>query len=191
MAELGEPGAGRRTGDAPRRPGRHVAVTGASGGIGTALVREFARAGHAVTLVGRCRPRLEGIAREVQGPTHIAVVDLAAVAHATDWIPEAEAALGPIDVLINNAGSVLVGPFVERGTDEIQAVLALDLRVPLTLMRAVLPGMRARRHGVIVNIASTGALAPNPGMVPCCAAKAGLAAASESLESSSKAPGSP
>jgi short-subunit dehydrogenase len=159
----------------------HVVITGASGGIGRALAWEFARGGCAVTLVGRRRAMLEEVARGADGPVHIACADLSDLQSASTWIHQAEAALGPIDVLINNAGSVLAGSFTRFDPNEMLALIQLDLVVPLALMRAVLPDMLARRSGVLVNIASTGALAPAPGMVAYCAAKSGLAAASESL----------
>lgn len=159
----------------------HVAITGAAGGIGAALARELASAGHAITLVGRHGDALARVAASLGVPTHVAVVDLARVDESTQWIAGAEAALGPIDVLVNNAGTTIVDRFEDVRPSEVQRLFAVDLLAPLLLTRAVLPSMRARGHGTIVHIASTGALAPNPGMVHYCAAKAGLAAASEAL----------
>jgi len=159
----------------------HVALTGACGGIGRALSRELAQAGYALTLVGRQRTALERLASELGTVVHVAEMDLLDRGHLADWIPASEAALGAIDVLINGAGAVAAGPFTEIPAGVAWSVAQVDLLAPLALMAAVLPGMLARRSGTLVNIASTGALAPNPGMVHYCAAKAGLAAASESL----------
>lgn len=164
-----------------RLRGLHVAVTGASSGIGAAIAREVASAGAAVTVIARRRPELEALIGELSGRAFAIEWDLADVDRASGWIALAEERMGPIDVLVNNAGRVVVGPTAAIAPDDIRGVVALDLIVPLLLTRAVLPGMLARGRGTIVNMASTGALAPNPGMSHYCAAKAGLAAASESL----------
>ncbi|MCA9720296.1 MAG: SDR family NAD(P)-dependent oxidoreductase, partial [Myxococcales bacterium] len=86
----------------------HVAVTGASTGIGEAIARELASAGASVTLVARRRARLEQLAGELPR-AHVVTRDLADLTQAADWIDEAERALGPIDVLINNAGVQIIG----------------------------------------------------------------------------------
>lgn len=165
----------------PRRGRGHVALTGACGGIGQALARELASAGYCLTLIGRNRDALDRLAGELRARTHVAEVDLINKRQVRDWIPSSERALGPIDVLINNAGAMVAGPFTEVVPTAADGVLQVDLLAPLALLAAVLPGMIAHRTGVLINVASTGALAPNPGMVHYCAAKAGLAAASESL----------
>ena len=159
----------------------HAVVTGASSGIGAALVCELVKLGVDVTLLARRRKLLDAVAQEAGGRTNVIEWDLSDVEHAAAWIEAAEGRFGPIDVLVNNAGRVIAGPTAQVPLAEIRAVLELDLLVPLALIGAVLPGMRERGHGTIINIASTGALGPNPGMVHYCAAKAGLAAASEAL----------
>lgn len=160
---------------------QHAVITGASSGIGEAVVRELARAGWRVTLVARRRERLESIADEL-GPSAMALgADLCAINDLEAWFDAIERQAGPVDLLVNNAGTVAVGRFIDIDPGEARRVLDLDLAIPLSMCRAVLPRMLARRSGTVVNIASTGALAPNPGMVDYCAAKAGLAAASEAL----------
>src|SRR3954467_2698191 len=89
----------------------HVAITGASSGIGEGLVRAYLNRGAKVTLVARRRELLEKIAKGHDGTTHLACVDLSDPSKATAWIDEAEQALGPIDVLVNNAGQQIVAPF--------------------------------------------------------------------------------
>lgn len=158
----------------------HVAITGASSGIGAALVREFVRSGASVTMVARRRDLMETLAAEVGGRTRIVAADLSH-ASALGWIAPAEAELGPIDVLINNAGVQIIEPTAEVDPAAARALIELDLIVPLALAGAVLPAMLARRAGTIVNISSLAALAPPPGMTHYNAAKSGLAAASESL----------
>ena len=159
----------------------HVVITGASSGIGAALARELARHDHSLTLVAR----REGLLRDLSGTlgvrTHVVAKDLADVETATDWLGAAEDALGPIDVLINNAGVQIVGRTTGVDPSEGERLLRVDLFAPLRLTHAVLPKMLARRSGVIVDVSSMAALAPTPGMFHYNAAKAALAAASESL----------
>jgi short-subunit dehydrogenase len=159
----------------------HVAITGASAGIGESLGRAWAARGASITLVARREERLRQIAGELGGKTFVCAADLGAPERATEWIAPAEAALGPIDVLVNNAGVQHIEPAEEAVPDEGEAMLRLDLFTPLRLTRAVLPGMLARRSGTIVDIASMAALGPLPGMFYYNAAKGGLANASEGL----------
>lgn len=159
----------------------HVVVTGASAGIGRGLARGFAAIGADLTLVARSEDKLQSLASEVSTRTHVVPRDLSDAATATDWLPGAEAALGPVDVLINNAGVQIIGPTAETDIEAAERLLVLDLHVPLRLTRAVLPSMLERRAGTIVDIASMAALAPTPGMTWYNAAKAGLAGASEAM----------
>ena len=157
----------------------HVLITGATGGLGRALARELIGPADRVTLVGRRRSALDELKRGLGVNAQIVEADL--VVDPVGWLPHAVSAFGPIDVLVNNAGSVLSGGFSGVSESDARAIIALDLLAPLLLVRAVLPEMVERSAGTIINVTSTGALAPNPGMVHYCAAKAGLAAASESL----------
>jgi short-subunit dehydrogenase len=159
----------------------HVAITGASSGIGAALAHEFDKPGSAVTLVARRQALLEALAASLAVKAHVAVADLSDTAHCTDWIAGAEAALGPIDILINNAGSTMVQRFVDVDADEAERMLRLDLINPMRISRAVLPAMTARRSGTIVDVCSVAAFAALLGTTYYAAAKAGLAAASEVL----------
>jgi short-subunit dehydrogenase len=159
----------------------HVAVTGASAGIGEALVRAYARRGARVTLVARRKERLEEIAREVGGKTFVAPADLADVEHAVDWIAPAEEALGPIDVLVNNAGVQIIEPAELTVPARAEELLRLNVHTPMRLTCALLPKMLARKSGTIVDIASMAALTPMPGMFYYNAAKGALANASEGL----------
>jgi short-subunit dehydrogenase len=159
----------------------HVVITGASSGIGAALAREFDQPGNALTLVARRRALLDELANGLDATTHVVTADLSDTARCGEWIAGAEAALGPIDVLINNAGSTVVRRFVEVDLDEAERMLRLDLINPLRLTRAVLPGMLARRRGTVVEVCSVAAFAALLGTTYYAAAKAGLAAASEVL----------
>jgi short-subunit dehydrogenase len=159
----------------------HVAITGASAGIGEALVRAWVAKGASVTLVARRKDKLDQIAKEVSGKTFVQAVDLSLPDRATDWIAPAEAALGPIDVLVNNAGVQTIEATQLASVEDGEAMLRLNVFTPMRLTRAVLPGMLARRSGAIVDIASMAALGPMPGMYYYNAAKGGLGNASEGL----------
>jgi short-subunit dehydrogenase len=159
----------------------HVVITGASSGIGEALAREYLARGASVTLVARRASLLHAIAESAPGRTHVVARDLSEVEHANDFIEGAEAALGPIDVLINNAGASMVHRTVDTDWSQAETLLRLNLLTPFKLTVTLMPRMLARGSGCIVDVASTSALAPAPGFFFYNASKAGLAAASESL----------
>ena len=160
----------------------HVVVTGASSGIGEAIARRFAAAGASgLTLVARRREHLERLAGELELPCRVEARDLAEPTDHAAWLAEAEAELGPVAVLVNNAGIQVLGATAAIDVDRGEHSLRVNLFAPLRLTRAVLPGMLARGRGTIVDVASMAALAPTPGMTYYNASKAGLAAASEAL----------
>ena len=160
----------------------HIAITGASSGIGAALARELARVpGVRLTLVARRKPLLDQLAAELGVPVRVVQHDLSDPARAADWIAAAEDAHGPIEILVNNAGAQVLGPTATTDVEQAEETVRLDLLSPLRLTRALLPAMLARRAGMIVDISSLAALAPTPGMTWYNAAKGGLAAASEAL----------
>jgi short-subunit dehydrogenase len=158
----------------------HVAITGASSGIGAAVARAFGAAGASLSLVARRRDRLEVLAAGLDR-CFIVEHDLSDPERAVAWLEPAQDALGPIDVLVNNAGVQIFGPTSETDLEQGEALLRTNLLTPLRLIRAVLPSMLARRSGTLVDIASMAALAPTPGLTWYNASKAGLAAASEAL----------
>jgi short-subunit dehydrogenase len=159
----------------------HVVITGASSGLGAALAQEYAAAGAELTLVARRRDLLEGLQRSLPVRTHIVAYDLGNPAAACAWLPASESALGPVDVLINNAGMQIIGPTALAEPETGERLLQLNVHTPMRLTRAVLPGMIARGHGCIVDMASMAALAPTPCMYYYNASKGALAAASEAL----------
>ncbi|MBS2019913.1 MAG: SDR family NAD(P)-dependent oxidoreductase [Deltaproteobacteria bacterium] len=159
----------------------HVVVTGASSGIGEAVAREYFARGAKVTLVARRRELLERIASAGASRAHVVAADLSDVDAAWAWLDEAERALGPIDVLVNNAGIQIVKHAEDTDWSEAERLLRLDLHAPLRLTTLLLRRMIPRKTGTIVDISSMAALAPTPGMFFYNAAKAGLAAASEGL----------
>ena len=169
--------------------GQHVVVTGASAGIGKAIAKAFASKGAKLTLVARRRGLLEALADEVDVDCHIVEQDLSDTVASTSFLDDAVSALGPVDVLINNAGVQIIEAAHEVDADAQERMLAVDLLTPLRLCRAVLPDMVERKSGCVVNISSVAALAPVPGMTAYNAAKAGLASYSESLAGELKGSG--
>lgn len=161
--------------------GRHFVITGASSGIGASLARELARRGARLTLVARRRELLEQLAVECGGGHQVIACDLSELP-APGWLDGAEAALGPVAVLVNNAGMENTGPVAASSEEEGQRLLRLNLITPLVVTRRLLPGL-VERGGAIVNVASVAALAPAPWQAWYAASKAGLAAFSEVLRS--------
>ena len=161
--------------------GKHVAVTGASSGIGEAIARAYAAAGARVTVVARRRDRLEALAADLGAAVHVAPADMEDAAAAVGWIDAAEAAQGPIDVLVLNAGVQYVEPAL--GVDDARelAIMTVNLLAPLRIARRVAPAMAARGAGAIVVVSSIAGLVNTPGMAHYNASKAGVAAWFETL----------
>ena len=143
----------------PSRPleGRHVVITGAAQGIGAAIAETLAHQGAVLTLAGRRQPVLETLAQRLQAVTRCAVVvidvsDADAVAHG---FAQARAALGPVNMLVNNAGQAESAPFGKTSPELWQRMLDVNLTGTFLCTQSALPDMLAARAGRIVNIAST------------------------------------
>ncbi|MFT7582577.1 MAG: short-subunit dehydrogenase [Myxococcota bacterium] len=165
---------------ADNRP-KHVVVTGASSGIGEGIARAYAAKGCAVTIVARRQERLEALALELGDNVHIAVADLSNLDTCTAWIAPAEAALGPIDVLILNAGIQYVEPALEVDDARSDTLFAVNVHAPIRQALTVAPAMVARGEGAIVIIASMSAIVHTPYMAHYSASKAAIAAYFETL----------
>jgi 3-oxoacyl-[acyl-carrier protein] reductase len=160
--------------------GRVALVTGGGQGIGAAIARRLAAAGARVALLDLQPGPAGGLARELAG---LAVAgDVTAEADVARAVAAVEARLGPIDVLVNNAGIVgRAGKTWELDKAELERVLAVNLVGPFVCCRAVLPGMLARKYGRIVNVASIAGKEGNPTLGPYSASKAGLIALTKSM----------
>ena len=167
----------------------HVVITGASSGIGEAIAREYFQRNAHVTLVARRKELLEKLAADGDGKAHVVTADLSDPAQVTNWVDAAEAANGPIDVLINNAGVQIVRPFLDTPFEDGVRLIQIDLLSPLQLTHFVGRRMVKRGQGTLVDISSMAAIAPTPGMSFYNAAKGGLAAASEGLRAEFKSHG--
>jgi short-subunit dehydrogenase len=157
--------------------GANALVTGGSGGIGSHIARALARAGANVAVSGRRVDALEAIAAELREAgvrTEAVQADLADAGNAESLIDRAEAALGPIDVLVNNAGVEFAAAFASQPPEELRGTIEINLTAPLLLARRVLPGMLERRRGHVVFISSLAGKTPTPYEAAYAASKAGL-----------------
>jgi short-subunit dehydrogenase len=164
--------------------GANVLVSGASGGIGPHLARAFARAGANIAVSGRRVDALEALVAELAGMgvrAESIPADLADPANAASLIDRSESALGPIDVLVNNAGVEFAGAFASQPPEELRATIEINLSAPLLLTRRVLPGMLERGRGHVVFVASLAGKAPTPYEAVYAASKAGLIGLTRSL----------
>ncbi|MFN2460350.1 MAG: SDR family NAD(P)-dependent oxidoreductase [Candidatus Velthaea sp.] len=164
----------RRRSSAAFARGQCVLVTGGSRGLGFMLAEAFARADARVTICARSAEELERAAsRLAEEGLHVEsrICDVRDRLQCEALVREVEARGGPLDILINNAGTIEVGPLADQTVDDFREAMDTHFWGPLYLMLAVLPGMRARRGGRIVNIASVGGLVGVPHLAPYCASK--------------------
>ncbi|MGH6990639.1 MAG: 3-oxoacyl-[acyl-carrier-protein] reductase [Stellaceae bacterium] len=150
-------------------------VTGASGGIGGAIARALHGAGARTVLTGTRIEALEALRAELGEGAVVVPANLGDVAAAEGLVAAAEAAAGPVDILINNAGLTrdqLLLRMKDRDWDE---VIAVDLTAGFRLARAALRQMMRRRWGRIIAITSVVGTTGNPGQANYAAAKAGMA----------------
>jgi len=160
-------------------------VSGAGRGVGRAIAVALADAGFGVALLARSEAELDDAAREIGGSVCTAACDVRdgpAVARA---VASAEEALGPVTVLVNNAGTGLaLGPLWEVDADDWWTDVETTLRGAFNLCREVVPGMIERGSGRIVNVTSYVAVRPSPYQTGYAAGKAALLNLTESLAAS-------
>lgn len=152
-------------------------ITGASSGIGRATAIALAQAGYNLALVSRSKEALTTVANEAQAhgaSAQVFVIDLADLPQVKAAITSAIEACGPIDVLVNNAGMGYTGKLEEMTLSDWQRVMDLNLTSPLLCTQAVLPHMRDRGRGTIVNVASIAAYQAFPDWGAYGVSKAGL-----------------
>lgn len=161
-----------------------VIVTGGAGGIGGATCRRFAAEGAKVAVFDMNREAAEQVAADIRANGGQAaafkcdITDRAAVDAA---VAATEAQLGPVDVLVNNAGWDVFKPFVKTVPAEWSKLIDINLTGALHMLHAVLPGMSERKSGRIVNIASDAARGGSSGEAVYSACKGGLVALSKTL----------
>ena len=155
-----------------RVAGAHVLLTGATGDIGARLAAHLAGAGGDVTLVARGRAALDALAHEVGGEA--VPTDLTDRDGLRSLVARVEAGSRPVDLLVNNAAVGTTAHLADLTADELEQLVALNLLAPAELCRQVLPGMRERGRGHLVNISSLAGVATFPGLAAYGATKAGL-----------------
>jgi NAD(P)-dependent dehydrogenase (short-subunit alcohol dehydrogenase family) len=163
---------------------RHVLITGGSRGLGLVLAREFASENARVAICGRDETELENARAELAeagAKVHAFVGDMTNAAQVRQLIPSIEAEGGPIDVVVNNAGLFQVGPYDSMTIDEYERAMRTHFWGPLYVIQTILPTMRARHFGRIVNIASIGGKVSVPHLLPYSASKFALVGLSEGL----------
>lgn len=162
----------------------HIFLTGASTGIGNAIARELDAhyKGEAVfSLVSRKKDLLDELAKTLKGRSQVYAADLSEPSVAEMTLDRATKDLGPVDILINNAGMQHIDHYTAIKNEDAEQMLKLNYTTPVRLMRKTLPGMAERNTGSIVNIASLGGITPTPYMSEYCATKAALGALTVAL----------
>ena len=160
---------------------KKVVVTGASGGIGGAIVRAMHEQGATVALAGRKREALDALATDLGERCHVIVVELNDRAAADAMLAAASDAMDCIDVLVNNAGLTRDNLAMRIKDEDWQAVIDVNLTATFRLSRAVLRGMMKARWGRIINVTSIVGVTGNPGQTNYAASKAGIIGMSKSL----------
>ena len=160
--------------------GSTALVTGASSGIGRAVAAALARDGARVVGLGRDFAALESLA-ETSGAS-VLPVDLASPNALARFVEASLPGLPPVDILVNCAGAGRYGPLLEHRPEEIDRLLALNVRAPIALTQAVLPGMRQRGRGRVVNVASIAGRLGVPNETVYSATKGALAVFSRALD---------
>ena len=164
---------------------RTALVTGASSGLGLEFSKLLARDGYNVVIVARDRQKLEQVAGDLAGQYHVdarvLVKDLSAAEAAQEIYDELRRDSVAVDVLINNAGYALYGPFVETDLDTEVRMIGTNVTALTILCKLFARDMVKRRRGRILNVASTAAFAPGPLMAVYYATKAYVLSFSEAL----------
>jgi 2-hydroxycyclohexanecarboxyl-CoA dehydrogenase len=155
-----------------RLDGQLALVTGGASGIGAATARRLASEGALVVVADRDPAGARAVADEVGG--HGTTLDVTDAAAVRTVIAEVSQLLGPVDVLVNNAGGGQLALFVDTDEDDWDRIVALNLRSTMSCTKAVLRSMYERRRGSIVNVASESGNVGAPGGAAYSAAKAGV-----------------
>ncbi len=158
----------------------HAIVTGGGTGIGLAVARALAAKGLAVTVMGRTRAPLKAAATQLPGGGFV-VCDVTDEASVTAALAQAEAARGPVRVLVNNAGAVTTAPFEKVDLDAWSAALDINLLGAVRMIQAALPSLKAQPWARVINIASTAGLKPYAYVSPYVASKHALVGLTRAL----------
>lgn len=172
--------------------GKTVLITGGSRGLGLVLARRFAREGARVAICARDRSELQRAALELaqfEKPALAIPCDLTEPAQVESMVSTVRESFGQIDVLINNAGTISVGPAEVMTLEDYEEAMKTIYWASLYTILSVLPEMRERQDGRIVNISSIGGLISVPHLVPYSAGKFALTGLSRGLHAELKKDG--
>ncbi|MDH5558832.1 MAG: 3-oxoacyl-[acyl-carrier-protein] reductase [Alphaproteobacteria bacterium] len=161
--------------------GKCALVTGASGGIGSAIAKALYAQGATVALSGTRADALAAVAATLGERAHVTPANLGDAAAAEQLVKDAEGAMGGLDILINNAGLTRDNLAMRLKDEDWQTVLDVNLTAAFRLSRAVLRGMMKKRWGRIVGITSVVGVTGNAGQANYAASKAGMIGMSKSL----------
>ncbi len=157
--------------------GRVAVVTGGGSGLGLAIARGLAQSGARVAINGRNRAKLDAAAAALAGENlaiSVCAFDVTDEAAVSSGIADIERTVGPVDILVNNAAVNNRKPFDEYTLTEWRALQDANFDGPFLVTRAVVPGMKARRRGKIINICSLASDIGRPNIVAYAASKGGL-----------------
>ena len=161
--------------------GMTALVTGASGGLGSAIAKALAAQGARLALSGSNQAKLEAFATELGGDHVTLVCDLSNAEQVDALVPRAVEALGQLDILVNNAGVTRDNLAMRMKDEEWEQVIKVNLEGAFRLMRAAMKPMMRARFGRIINITSVVGVTGNPGQANYVASKAGLIGMSKSF----------
>jgi NAD(P)-dependent dehydrogenase (short-subunit alcohol dehydrogenase family) len=162
--------------------GKTVLITGGSRGLGLVMAREFAREGARLVLCARDETELHRARTDLEGFDVMTVpCDVTDKQAVTEMIERVSARFGGVDVLVNNAGVIQVGPIEVMTPEDFEITMQAHFWGPLNTILAVLPSMRAKKSGRIVNISSVGGKVSVPHLVPYSASKFALVGLSKGL----------
>lgn len=167
-------------------------ITGATSGIGKATALAFAQAGIHLVLVGRNSSKLEAVANEAAAAgvkTQTYCLDLAQIDQVKNQMASISSECGPIDILVNNAGMGYTGTLSETSLTDWQRVMDLNLTSVFQCIQGILPQMRQRQRGTIINVASIAGYQTFPDWGAYCVSKFGLVALSKTLAAEERAHG--
>ena len=154
--------------------GKTALVTGATGGLGGSIARALHKQGATVAISGTRKEVLDQLAGELTERVHVLPCDLSDKAQVEALVPQAEAAMEKLDILVANAGVTRDNLFVQLRDEDWDAVININLTATFRLSRAAMKTMMRRRHGRIIGITSVVGVTGNPGQGNYTAAKAGM-----------------